>query len=225
VALSSTLGSVPASVPVPADATVVTFDFASGAVIASGTVTATLNGAVNANVDVVDPSNFEADLSGFVLTQTNTVNNAVKTFTIPANTHVPVNGYLVLGRDGAQGTFESFWGPLPAGTVYKDTGGAFISINDEPKSYVLKKNDGTVIDGPTIPTVQGKSMQRVVPVLDADQEDAWVQGEDEPGSATPGGGQALGGDRGCYVSEMSDASGSGNFIYEMVEIFCDGPVP
>ena len=76
----------------------------------------------------------------------------------------------------------------PASSSVTQDGGAFISINDEPKSYVLKKNDGTVIDGPTIPTVQGKSMQRVVPVLDAGEEEVDQPRREVAGAVREGGG-------------------------------------
>jgi hypothetical protein len=222
--LASTIGTVPATVDVAENESVAQFTLLTGAVAGVGTVTATLGGDVVADVEIVDPSNFSADLSGFRVVQTNSTNGAQKTFTLPANTIVPVGGYVVIGRDAARAAFETFWGPLGEDVVYVD-GNDFQSLNDEGKTFELRQPNGTVIDGPTIPHVQAKSIQRVVPVLDAELDDAWVTGEDEPGAATPGAGQAAGGDRGCYVSEVSDASGTGNFIYEMVEIHCDGSVP
>jgi hypothetical protein len=222
---AGSFGSAPASVVVPENATSVQFTFTAGDAAGSDEVIATLGDAVSATIDVVDPSDFVVDLGGYKLVQTNTVSGALRTFTIPSGTQVLVNGSLVIGRNASASEFATYWGALPAGSAYVDGGDNALTINADAKTFTFTAADNTVIDGPSVLSQVGKSVQRRVPVGPSNVDGEWIVGEDEPGAATPGGGQVLGGSAGCYVSEISDASGTGNFIYEFVEVHCDGAIP
>ena len=71
----------------------------------------------------------------------------------------------------------------------------------------------------------GKNLSRIVPVQAASQGTSWAQSGVAPGQGTtPGTGQHIEQPVvGIYVSEISDtAAGSGQYVYEFVELFVDG---
>jgi hypothetical protein len=149
-------------------------------------------------------------------------NNAA--FTLPANTIVPIGGYVVVARNTTKAAFETFWGTtLGANVAFVNSASdSIIVINATSGGYSLRRNANTVIDGPTIAATAPNSIQRNQPVGAADAAGSWtVVGADD---ATPGSGQAAGSPAasGCYISEISDAVGAGAFVNEFVEIHCNG---
>jgi beta-lactamase superfamily II metal-dependent hydrolase len=147
--------------------------------------------------------------------------NASNTFTIPAGTSIPANGYLVIGRDATKAQFETFWGvTLPANAVYINSAGAFPAINGS-ENYTLKNASGTVVDGATISmsASAGQSIQRRDPCLAAGSTSSWNILASSAG--TPGSGAGAGCGKGVVINEFSDALGTGNFIYEFVELHND----
>ncbi|MEO8034378.1 MAG: hypothetical protein ABI837_08080, partial [Acidobacteriota bacterium] len=147
--------------------------------------------------------------------------NATVVYTIPAGTTVPANGYVVIGRQATLAQFQTFWGvTLGSNVVYINTGGAFPQINGS-ETYTLKNAAGTVIDGPTIATASGanQDLQRKDPCLAAGTASSWNILATT--SANPGSGAAAGCAKGMVINEFSDAAGSGNFIYEFVELHND----
>jgi hypothetical protein len=179
---------------------------------------AALNSATSAAVGVtVNNPATGTDISGWTVTQA----NAAITFTIPAGTVVPANGYVVIGRQATQAAFQTFWGvTLGANVVYINAAGAFPQINGS-ENYTLKNSAGTVIDGPTISMSSSgnQSIRRNDPCLAPGLASSWTVGATT--TATPGSGAGAGCAKGPVINEFSDAAGSGNFIYEFLELHND----
>lgn len=159
------------------------------------------------------------DLSNWKLIQT----NGSGTFRIPAGTTIPENGYLIIGRNATKQQFEMHWRagvPLPGNVVYINAGGTFPVINGSEK-YTLFNAVGTKVDGATtgMSLSGGKSLQRRDPCVSASQSSNWrVLAY---ASATPGVGAGAGCGRGVVINEFSDTGGTGNFIFEFVELHYD----
>jgi len=157
------------------------------------------------------------DISGWTVTQA----NATVVYTIPAGTVIPANGYVVIGRDATKAAFQTFWGvTLGTNVVYLTTAGAFPQINGS-ENYTLKNASGTVIDGPTISEASGanQDLQRIDPCTAANIASNWRVGVTT--LANPGSGAGAGCAKGVVINEFSDAAGTGNFIYEFVELHND----
>jgi beta-lactamase superfamily II metal-dependent hydrolase len=157
------------------------------------------------------------DISNWTVTQA----NASYTFTLPAGTVIPANGYVVIGRDATKAAFQTFWGiTLPANAVYINSAGAFPVINGS-ETYTLQNASGTVVDGATIAmdAAAGKSLQRKDPCRAAGSASSW--NDLVWSSATPGSGAGAGCAKGMVINEFSDALGTGNYVYEFVELHYD----
>jgi hypothetical protein len=147
--------------------------------------------------------------------------NSSVDFTIPAGTTIPANGYLVIGRDATKAAFQSFWGfALPANAVYLNSAGVLPLINGD-ENYTLRNSGGATVDGPTInmPSSALRSLQRNDPCLAAGSASSWANVASTSGS--PGSGAGVGCGRGVVINEFSDAGGTGNFVYEFVELHYD----
>jgi len=179
---------------------------------------AALNVGTSTAVSVtVNNSTAGTDISGWTVTQA----NATVVYTIPAGTVIPANGYVVIGRDATKAAFQTFWGVnLNSNVVYLTTAGAFPQINGS-ENYTLKNANGTVIDGPTISEASGanQDLQRKDPCTAANIASNWTVSVTT--AATPGSGAGAGCAKGVVINEFSDAAGSGNFIYEFVELHND----
>jgi hypothetical protein len=178
---------------------------------------AALNVGTSAAVTVTVNNPTGTDISGWTVTQA----NATVVYTIPAGTVIPANGYVVIGRDATKAAFQTFWGvTLGANVVYLTTAGAFPQINGS-ENYTLKNGSGTVIDGPTISEASGanQDLQRIDPCTAANITSNWRVGVTT--LANPGSGAGAGCAKGVVINEFSDAAGSGNFIYEFVELHND----
>ncbi len=178
---------------------------------------AALNVGTSAAVTVTVNNPTGTDISGWTVTQA----NATVVYTIPAGTVIPANGYVVIGRDATKAAFQTFWGvTLGANVVYLTTAGAFPQINGS-ENYTLKNGSGTVIDGPTISEASGanQDLQRIDPCTAANIASNWRVGATT--LANPGSGAGAGCAKGVVINEFSDAAGSGNFIYEFVELHND----
>src|SRR5581483_3690573 len=175
------------------------------------------NAGTSAAVSVTVNNPTATDISGWVLTQ----QNATYNFTIPAGTLIPANGYVIIARDATKSAFQSFWGvTLGTNVVYINSAGAIPVINGS-ENYTLKNAGGTVIDGPTISMSSSalQSIRRKDPCLAANLSSSWNVGATS--TANPGSGAGAGCARGVVINEFSDASGTGNYIYEFVELHND----
>lgn len=149
--------------------------------------------------------------------------NSAITYTIPAGTVIPANGYVVVGRNATKQQFETFWRggtPLPSNVVYINSGNVFPVINGS-ENYILQNASGTTVDARTISMASGagQSIQRKDPCLAPGTASSWNVLASSAG--TPGSGAGAGCAKGVVINEFSDALGTGNFIYEFVELHYD----
>jgi Bacterial Ig domain len=178
---------------------------------------AATNVGASAAVGVTVSNATATDISGWTLIQANTA----ITYTIPAGTTIPADGYVVIGRQATKSAFQTFWGvTLASNVVYINANGAFPQINGS-ENFTLKNASGTVIDGPTISmsSAADQDLQRKDPCLAAGTTSSWNILATT--SANPGSGAGAGCAKGVVINEFSDASGTGNFIYEFVELHND----
>jgi len=198
----------------------------------SWNTTAAANGAHSLTSKAYDAANNVATSAAIGVTVANLVGTNVSnyrivqassalTYYIPIGTVVPNNGYLVIGRDASQAAFEAFWGvTLGANVVYIDSAGSFPQINGSEK-FTLYNAAGSKLDGRTISmaTAGGRSVRRKDPCLAAGKTASWTVGAET--TADPGSGAGLGCAKGIVINEFSDASGTGNFVYEFIELHND----
>jgi len=160
-------------------------------------------------------------VGGFRLTQA----NATYVYTLPAGTTVPANGYLVVARSADRAAFEAFWGStLGADVAFLNSGGAMPVINGS-ETYTLANASGTTLDGPTIAmgSAGAQSLRRDDPCQAAGAAASWTVGTDVTATAGYGAGEGCG--TGLVINEISDASGTGNYVYEFLELHYDAPAP
>jgi len=157
------------------------------------------------------------DVSGWRIVQA----NSSYTFYLPLPTRVPDNGYLVIARSANRAAFEAFWGvTLGSNVVFVNSGDALPIVNGD-ENYTLYNASGSKVDGRTasMPSTAGRSFQRKDPCLAASKSGSWNVLADS--LATPGRGAAAGCGKGVVINEFSDASGTGNFVYEFIELHYD----
>ena len=105
-----------------------------------------MGASASRTVTVSNPT--DLDISGWRLVQA----NSAITYTLPAGTRIPLNGYVVIARNASKAAFESFWRggtPLPSNVVYINSGDTAIVINGS-ENFALRNAAGTLIDGATI---------------------------------------------------------------------------
>jgi hypothetical protein len=154
-----------------------------------------------------------ADVSGWKLTQA----NSAGTYTIPASTVIPADGYLVVARQADKAAFQTYWGvTLSASVIFLNSAGAMPVINGD-ETITLANAASVVVDGPSaaMPATAARTLQRTDPC--ASTWNTLVETSSNPGS-----GAGAGCGAGVKLNEVSDASGTGNFIYEFVELHNDG---
>jgi hypothetical protein len=137
---------------------------------------------------------------------------------LPAGTRLTPGQRLIIARNAARGAFESFWGvSLGSDVVFlnAEVGNSGVPIVNGGESWALVSPLGTVVDGPTMAGQSGTAYRRINGGA-ASAAGTWSDAPAEdaaPGAASP---PALG--PGLQVSQWSDATGSGSFIYEFVEL-------
>jgi hypothetical protein len=218
VAATGGVGTVPASLHFAAGATSATFVPKATNVRANGKVAVSSADALAADVFVAPPDSI--DLSGWTIVQ----QNSSATFAIPAGTTLHEGGYLVVGRKATRGEFETFWGrTLGADVVYLNALDQFLVINGS-ETFELRDASGASVDGPSVamPAAAGAVLRRV-PGSPAQSATAWTTASaSSVSNATPGSGQtAFASPIGVYISEFADAVGTGNYVYEFVEVYFD----
>jgi len=164
-------------------------------------------GESGSSTTAIDPPEDSVDLSGWTVVQT----GSDRTFTLPAGTVLPAGAVLVVGRDASRGAFEQHWGALDEDVVYVDSEDSFPAINGD-ETFSVRDPSDAVIDGPTPALESGQAMART----DVSGTGSWTSGGE--GDAAPGVGHAFSGTSGVFITEVSDASGSGSFVYEFIEL-------
>ncbi len=188
---------------------------------AGGATTHCPHGDADGGGVCVDDTTPTLDVSGWTVIQ----NGGEKTFEFPAGTVVKEGDYIVIGRNASQEDFTLYWGVNFSGGVhYFDANNQFPIVNGDESFDLLDATD-TLVDGPSANLKSGFKLQRKQPVGAASDAGSWDQQSAATGvgpAPNPGTGQTPGVDNGLYLSELSDANGSGNFIYEFVEIYVSG---
>lgn len=142
-------------------------------------------------------------------------------YVLPAGTIIPPRGYLIVARNTTKSAFESFWKvTLGPNVVFLNAASALPVLNGG-ESYSLYTASGTLVDGRTIamPTGGGKSLQRKGPCLGAGLSTSW--NIVSPSSSTPGSGAGSGCGKGVVLNEIADPPGTGEYVFEYVEIYND----
>lgn len=146
--------------------------------------------------------------------------NATLNYTIPANTVIPDGGYVIVGRNASKAAFESFWGvTLGANVTYINSADTMPQLNGS-ETYTLKDQNSVTVDGPTYAhdSTSGDSLERSTCGASG-SAGTWTKVA--AGSATPGTNGKTGCSLGVFINETSDALGTGNYIYEFIEIYND----
>src|SRR3954452_9424181 len=175
-----------------------------------------LNTKLSTAVSVTVSTGVPVKIGGWTLTQA----NATLTYTIPTGTTIPSKGYLIIARNATKTAFQTFWGvTLGANVVFINSADTMPQINGS-ETYTLKNASGVTIEGTTVAmdTSGGSDFQRAtcgaIGTLSS-----WTKLASASGS--PGTGGLNGCNRGPFINEFSDALGTGNFVYEFVELFND----
>jgi hypothetical protein len=177
------------------------------------------NAGTSAGVGVTVSNVAGLDLSNWRLTQA----NATLNYLLPAGTVIPAGGYVIIARNATKAAFEAFWrggAALPSNVVYVNSGDKIPLINGS-ENYTLYNATGTKIDGKTVSMASGanQALRRKDPCLAAGTSSSWNIGATT--TADPGTGAGAGCGKGVVINEFADAAGTGNYIYEFVELHYD----
>jgi beta-lactamase superfamily II metal-dependent hydrolase len=174
------------------------------------------NVGTSAAVSVTVSNGVAVNIGGWTLTQA----NSARTYAIPAGTTIASHGYVIVARNATKTAFESFWGvTLGANVVFINSADTIPQINGS-ETYTLKNAAGTTIEGTTVAmdTAGGSDFQRAtcgaIGTLSS-----WTKSASTAGS--PGIGGLNGCNKGPFINEFSDALGTGNFVYEFIELYND----
>jgi beta-lactamase superfamily II metal-dependent hydrolase len=177
---------------------------------------AALNVGTSTSVNVTVSNGVPVNIGGWTLTQA----NATLVYTIPTGTTIPSKGYVIVARNATKSAFQTFWGvTLGANVVFINSADTMPQINGS-ETYTLKNASGVTIEGATVAmdTSGGSDFQRAtcgaIGTLSS-----WTKLASASGS--PGTGGLNGCNRGPFINEFSDALGTGNFVYEFIELFND----
>lgn len=158
----------------------------------------------------------QIDLGGWQVRQY----SSNQVYTIPAGTVIQPGGYLILCRFASQAAFESFYGvTLGPEVVYltNPVSDPVVPMINGDEVYELYNDSGGLEDGPTpaITTTYAAHHR------DDPEAAPWTSIDASP---TPGEGVEPpdGIISGMVITEVNDAAGGGNYIYEFVELYYDG---
>jgi hypothetical protein len=147
--------------------------------------------------------------------------NAALTYNIPSGTTIPSKGYVIIGRNATKTQFQTFWGvTLAANVVYINSVDTMPQLNGS-ETYTLRNASSVTLDGPSVAMASagGESLKRINGCGAANSSLSWSRVASS--TANPGSGAPAACNKGVYISEFSDALGTGNYIYEFVELYND----
>jgi hypothetical protein len=185
--------------------------------IVSKAYDAALNVGTSTAISVTVSNGVPINIGGYQLVQA----NAALTYTIPAGTTIPSKGYVIIGRNATKAAFQTFWGvTLAANVVYVNSVDTMPQINGS-ETYTLKNASAVTLDGPSVAmaTAAGESLKRINGCGAANLSTSWSRVASS--TANPGTGAPAACNKGVYISEFADALGTGNFIYEYIELYND----
>jgi len=226
------IGLVPPTVRIPTAGRTASFLFKADNRDAVGTVVAAYNTSsvtaeITVNRSVVDPpppGDDTIDISSWVIQQ----QTSSRSFTIPRGTVLAKGDYLVLGRNASQSAFESTWRVTFGDNVTYlnsvDHQATEVPTINGSETYELRDPFGVTQDGPTIAMSSGarQNLQRI-PGTSAGAAQSWSVAASPNTVANPGSGISdAAANNGIYISEFSDRTGTGAYVYEFVELYYDG---
>jgi hypothetical protein len=145
---------------------------------------------------------------------------APATFALPAGLVLLPGDTVILARDTTRASFEAFWGrALGPTTLFFDTNDRLPRLNGD-ETFMIDDGTATAVDGPTAAFAEGRCYTRKLPLAAAASLSAWTVTVGTAG-ASPGSGPA-GEAGGLFISEICDAAGTGNFVYEFIELYYAG---
>lgn len=161
------------------------------------------------------PAQAPLDLGGWQLRQA----NSTQTETFPAGTLIQPGGYLVLARYATKAQFEAFYGVTLGSNVtyltHANSTTGVPQINGD-ETFTLVDAAAATVDGPTPAiTTTGRAYHR-----DDPEAAPWTSTDTTP---TPGAGVEApdATASGVVITEANDSAGTGNFVYEFVELYYD----
>jgi hypothetical protein len=175
------------------------------------------NTGTSATVNVTASNGTPINIGGYSIVQA----NASLTYTIPAGTIIPSRGYVIIARNATKASFESFWGvTLGANVVYINAAESMPQMNGS-ETYTLRNASSTTIDGATVAMASagGESLRRTNGCGAANSASSWTRAASTTGN--PGSGAPAPCNKGVFISEFSDALGTGSYVYEFVELSND----
>ena len=96
-------------------------------------------------LEIYNPTNEGVDVNGYTLRQ----RNSTQSLTFSSSTVIPSNGFLVVGRNSDESSFETFWSVTFSDKVtYVNGNNSFISLNGG-EDYLIENGSGTNIDPAT----------------------------------------------------------------------------
>jgi beta-lactamase superfamily II metal-dependent hydrolase len=177
---------------------------------------AALNVGTSTTVNVTVSNGVPVNIGAWTLTQA----NATLNYTIPTGTTIPSKGYVIIARNATKTAFQTFWGvTLGANVIYINSADTMPQINGS-ETYTLKNSSGVTIEGTTVAmdASGGSDFQRAtcgaIGTLGS-----WTKSASTAGS--PGSGGLNGCNKDPFINEFSDALGTGNYVYEFIELFND----
>jgi len=175
------------------------------------------DGATERTVTIRVGSGGSLDIGGYTLLQY----NSSQSFAMPAPLELESGQYLVIARDAEQSAFETYWGvTLGSDVIFLNSGGVLPQINGA-EVFELRDAANATLEGPTgLAIGSGQAVQRTTLSGNAASAGSWVAGASS--TATPGAGAPAGAQAGLAITEYADALGTGNFVYEFVELYLDG---
>ncbi|HEX8172840.1 MAG TPA: Ig-like domain-containing protein [Thermoanaerobaculia bacterium] len=171
----------------------------------------------SASVSVTVSNGVAINIGGYKITQA----NATLNYLLPTGTIIPSRGYVIVARNCTKTQFQAFWGvTLASNVVFLNSADTMPQINGS-ETYALFNASGTTLDGPSVAMASGagESLKRTNGCGAAGTSTSWSRTASS--SATPGSGAPAPCGKGVFISEFSDALGTGNYIYEFVELYND----
>ena len=144
-----------------------------------------------------------------------------QTYTFTIDAKLPVDKYLIVGRNADRAAFETHWSiTLPADCIYINSGNRIPLINGGEYFQLLDMNNVSIDDPAGQALKNGLTVQRNNPGDDPVSAASWTTGTYSV--ADPGAGVGTLSDAGLIINEFSDAA---DYSYEFVELYNDTAFP
>jgi hypothetical protein len=169
--------------------------------------------------DPVDPpTGGTLDLGGFIL-ENREHDPPVQVGVLPEGTTLEPGQRLIIARNAARSAFENHWGvDLGSDVVFlnAETGNSGVPIINGGEAWCVTSPVGTALDDVTIAGGNGSGYTRLS-TTSADNPASWL--EQDAADVTPGSASLPSSGVGLVVSGWSDAPGTGNYVFEFVELY------